>query len=68
MESGRAVESSESWKLDRPKRPVSAVRVCISGDYFVIGNWNNWMADQMSFRNETWSIEVPKKNICQIVA
>ena len=28
------------------------------GDYFVVGNWNNWMADQMSFRNETWSIEV----------
>lgn len=28
------------------------------GDYFVVGSWNNWMADQMSLRNETWSIEV----------
>jgi hypothetical protein len=34
----------------------SCATLC-SGDYFVVGSWNNWMADQMSLRNETWSIE-----------
>ncbi|CAK9079433.1 Phenolphthiocerol/phthiocerol polyketide synthase subunit A ((Phenol)carboxyphthiodiolenone synthase subunit A) (Beta-ketoacyl-acyl-carrier-protein synthase I) (Phthiocerol synthesis polyketide synthase type I PpsA) [Durusdinium trenchii] len=28
------------------------------GDYFITGSWNQWAADHMSLRNESWSIEV----------
>ena len=28
-----------------------------SGDYFITGSWNQWAADHMSLRNESWSIE-----------